>query len=225
MEKQIEIIAYHGWGFSGKIWDALGRLLPETVELKKADRGYFGEEQSFDFTDSADVKIVFTHSFGLHWCPDEVITKADHMVVLNGFAQFAHLKDVTDNRRLNILDAMIVAMEQDPSGLLKQFYLNSGLTAQNIPTTDFIHAQRLKRDLEVMKTSSFRCEASKKVQWIVIDSSDDRIIPGLRGKQLAEALPSSSVFVLETSDHAVPVTKTEECIRILFESIPIFNAL
>ena len=65
----IEIHAYHGWGFNGKFWDSLKAEFPTSILFKAANRGYFEEPYEPVFSSESSIKIIFTHSYGLHWCP------------------------------------------------------------------------------------------------------------------------------------------------------------
>ena len=88
MEKKTEILAYHGWGMSPGFWNPLQAHIPSDIPFKTADRGYFGKPFYPRFDPDTKIRIVFTHSFGLQWCNTAVLSKADFLVIFNGFGDF-----------------------------------------------------------------------------------------------------------------------------------------
>ena len=88
MEKKVEILAYHGWGINASFWKNLDAVIPNSITLKPANRGYFGKPFYPRFDADTKVRVVFTHSYGLQWCNTAVLSKADVLVIFNGFGDF-----------------------------------------------------------------------------------------------------------------------------------------
>ena len=103
----IEIHAYHGWGFNGKFWDSLKAEFPTSILFKAANRGYFEEPYEPVFSSESSIKIIFTHSYGLHWCPKEKIGSCDYLVIFNGFNEFLSEDRFERKKELKVLNKML----------------------------------------------------------------------------------------------------------------------
>ena len=89
IEKKYQVIAYHGWGFNPSIWQPLQAELEPFVRFEAADRGYFSDSVSPSWDQSSEFeKLLLVHSYGLHWCDQEVLRQADHLVIIGGFLNF-----------------------------------------------------------------------------------------------------------------------------------------
>ena len=120
----IEIHAYHGWGFNGKFWDSLKAEFPTSILFKAANRGYFEEPYEPVFSSESSIKIIiFTHSYGLHWCPKEKIGSCDYLVIFNGFNEFLS-KIVFERKRIESTQQMHVQFQTNPYAVLNAFYNN-----------------------------------------------------------------------------------------------------
>ncbi|NJL22732.1 MAG: hypothetical protein HC895_21005 [Leptolyngbyaceae cyanobacterium SM1_3_5] len=60
----VEIIAYHGWGYDQFCWQDWENLLPPTWKVQRFDRGYFDRPSAPKFNSSTATKIIFAHSLG-----------------------------------------------------------------------------------------------------------------------------------------------------------------
>lgn len=223
MEEQIEIHAYHGWGFDSQFWSSFKELMPENVLLKAADRGYFGGIFEPEFSDSSASKVLLLHSFGLHWCPKDKFTQADHIVVLNGFETF-HPKDrKAKSRSKKILKSMISEFKKNPEKVLKAFYKNCFHPGEkDHASLNWMNNSRLADDLTLMNKSKLKLNRTK-AQWVVVDSGKDRIISGSRGAELAEMSSTEFYKSFEDAGHGLPLLNSSDCWSYLCEVIPIFK--
>jgi len=221
MEIPVEIIAFHGWGFDSDMWKPFRDRLPSAVSFKTTDSGYFGNEQKATFNAGAKTPVLISHSYGLHKVPEQLFLEAEYIVVINGFRSFS----VQNGNRDRVIDRMIRAFKRDPRSTLMEFYRNCGIRKEEVMPLESMQSKPLLHDLEKMKSSVFEVPKSMCGSWIFIDSTDDRIIPGARGYELHKLVAHSEHKFIESNDHVIPFTKSEECIRILYESIPIFRQL
>lgn len=223
MEELIEVHAYHGWGFDALFWASLKEKMPDNILIKAADRGYFGGTFQPEYSETSTKKILFLHSYGLHWCPREEFEQADHIVVFNGFPTFHPKEWSSKNRSKKILRAMISQFRKEPGQVLTSFYKNCSYpekpSAKNL---NWVNNSRLLADLVQMNKSKFKVPQTK-AQWILIDSEKDRIIPGMRGSELNELLPESMYKTFETAGHGLPLLNPADCWSYLCEVIPIFE--
>src|SRR5690554_1068123 len=97
-EPDIELITCHGWGLSPAVWKEWEKFLPAEVQVCHQDRGYFRPKKNPRFRYGQSRKILIVHSFGLHWCPVDLLSEADHLIIAGGFVSF-HPDHPEDDRR------------------------------------------------------------------------------------------------------------------------------
>jgi len=114
MEREVEVHAYHGWGFDSGFWNPIKSELADHILFKSADRGYFGGEFIPEFDINSKVKVLFLHSFGVHWCPMEKKENADITIILNGFDSFLLLENPAKSRLKKVLTGMITLFQKRP---------------------------------------------------------------------------------------------------------------
>lgn len=224
MERKIEVHAYHGWGFDARFWDPLKLELPEHIIFKSADRGYFGGEFLPKFESESSEKVLFLHSFGLHWSLLEIKEIADIIIVFNGFDAFLSLERTAKLRSKKVLNSMIEQFEKDPEIVLKAFYKNCfGQSDPVIPNLSLLDRSLLLNDLKSL--SNIKLELTDKIEadWFVIDSGKDRIVPGGRGQELLAYFGTQKYLKVDEGVHALPIDNPKECIKILSEAFPIFD--
>jgi len=123
MNQIAEAIAYHGWGFDHTCWQFWKTACDrQGIVLRCFDRGYFGKSVSPAFSPSSAYKLILTHSYGLHLCPQEHLHQADLIVILSGFQSF-HPSQPTARRRSQLtLQQMIRQFEHSPQMVLETFW-------------------------------------------------------------------------------------------------------
>ncbi len=219
----IEIHAYHGWGFDATFWDKLKSEIPLEVRFKAADRGYFDQELIPEFEADSTSKIVFAHSFGLHWLEESILAQCDCLVVFNGFDHFVAQEGVDQKRELKVLQRMITQFEKHPKEVLNAFYDNCFYPQQhdkNAP--EFLNKERLLADLK----SLAQCELSWKlpdVKVFGLSGKEDQIVPYQRTKSLIEQWGGNHFKLFKNSGHAMPVVNSSECWSFLSSVVPIFG--
>lgn len=225
MERTIEVHAYHGWGMHGDFWAPLTDALPDHVFLKPADRGYFGGEFEPEFSEEAESKVLFLHSYGVHWCPVEKLEQADTIVILNGFDSFHPLTSPAKSRSKKVLKGMQAGFKKDPDKVLEAFYKNCFESMEfEMPDLSWKNRSLLAKDLAALQKTKLKLNKRTIANWVIIDSGDDRIIPGARGVELVTLTGSDKYYSVEGGNHAFPASNPEECLMILSKALPIFEA-
>lgn len=225
MERTVEVHAYHGWGMNGDFWAPLISVLPDHVFLKPADRGYFGGEFEPEFSEKAQSKVLFLHSYGVHWCPIEKLEQADTIVILNGFDSFHPLTNPAKSRSKKILKGMQSGFKANPDRVLETFYKNCFDGKEfEMPNLSWKNRSLLSKDLAALHKTKLKLNKRTVANWIIIDSTSDRIVPGARGVELVSLTGSDKYYSMKGSDHAFPVSNPQECTMILSKALPIFEA-
>lgn len=226
MEREVEVHAYHGWGCNSEFWNPVKSILSDSILFKRADKGYFGGEFIPEFDKNSKVKILFLHSYGVHWCPIEKKEQADIIIILNGFNSFHPIENPAKSRSKKVLKGMASHFKKDPKAVLKAFYLNCfGSFEQTMePDLDWINRSLLLKDLNLLHKTRLKLSNETKCDWLIIDSEKDRIVPGSRGQELLAFLGSNKYQEIKDGVHAFPFVNPKECIRIISEAFPIFES-
>src|SRR5690625_8030952 len=119
-----QLLTFHGWGFSSDIWQSWQSYLDPSLRVRHADRGYFGGGYMPQFEEDESHKVILTHSFGLHWCPQSLIEQADHLVISSGFLSFHPDRELAGRRSRLLLQQMMSRFVEKPAEVLDQFYHN-----------------------------------------------------------------------------------------------------
>ncbi len=225
MEKQVEIHAYHGWGFDAGFWDPLKAVIPDEIHFKAANRGYFGDTYYPRFDAGTKLRVVCTHSYGLHWCKTAVLSKADYLVIMNGFGEFSPPGEACKAAG-KALELTIRAFREAPSETLAAFrgrVFDPQHTPDDLPPD--IDVQKALEDLESMRQVQFPIiDLDFGAVMIALDGSKDRILMEPRGNSmLSEYVGQKHIRVFEGTGHGLPYVFPEQCWSYLCSVIPIFR--
>ena len=213
-----QLLTFHGWGFSSEIWRSWQQYLDPSVRVRHADRGYFGDGYNPEFEEDGSQKVVLTHSFGLHWCPQHLIEQADHLVIISGFLSFHPDREVAGRRSRLLLQQMMSRFIEKPDEVLKKFYENTYSPAERppIPGRKISH-DRLLEDLGQLGNTGMGPEKLHRVPSLtLIHGEEDVIVSNRKGRGMYRLLRRRSRYLeVKQAGHAVPFTHPELCYRFL----------
>lgn len=223
----IEIIAYHGWAFNSDDWSEWdSRLSSNKITFRAADRGYFSRSSSQDFKRSDTYKILFCHSFGLHWVPDEQLIDADALVLFNSFKILPDtviLGTDKSEKLIQAIRAMELKLLSDPYKLLSDFRQLCGL--KNYDSDLKIKDERkLQSDLKMMRSGEAdHLTGIKFDKLILFEADEDPVVPESRLQNFKDISNRLKHHSVQGSGHALPFTHLDICISLIKEGIPILN--
>lgn len=225
MAKQVEVHAYHGWGFNSNFWNSLKLLLPDNIIFKAADRGYFGDEYIPEYDYHSKLKVLFLHSFGLHWCAQEKIEEADIIIVFNSFDSFLPIENPARAKSKKVLDRMISQFKKEPQMVLTAFYENCYLNKlPDNSTHKLMNSSLLLSDLMALNKTQLKLSKNIKTNWLIIDSDKDSIVPGNRGQEIMSLIGADNYISINVGTHALPFANPVDSIKILSDAFPIFKS-
>jgi len=223
MEKMIEVLAYHGWGYDDAFWFPLKKLLPEHVTLKAARRGYYGNPKQTYFENEQSLKVIFAHSYGLHWVHNETLKQADVLFMFASFHKF--LPDDPEQKKyvMKVLDAMINKIEHQPYTLLEEFWKKS-------QQSEFVEIERVIRDINMLKedlkhlfNTAISIPDITNKQIVMLEASEDEIFVNSHMKEFTEHHKTRMKYkMMDGLGHAFPFTNPEETYSIITKAMPIF---
>lgn len=225
MDKQVEIHAYHGWGMDDSFWDPIKSILPKQIVFKTANRGYFSKPFYPRFENDTKIRVVFTHSFGLHWCKTAVLSKADYLVIFNGFDSFYPSNSVGNITSKELLNLFTQQFQNNAEEALYNFRIQC-FYPYNIPLNlpANFNAEKGLEDLYTMQSLQFPIiDLDFGSTIITMDSGLDKIL----GKPQGEAMINWYVGqkhskIFKQAGHALPFTNPSNCWSYLSSRIPIF---
>lgn len=222
----LEIIAYHGWGFDSGFWKNWKKIIPPETEFKTADRGYFFSKNQPSFSNTRKWNVLFTHSFGLQWCSEENLKQAHFIIIFNGFKKFHPLSEEANTRSKKVLQKMISGFQKNPELVVRQFWKNT-FSPQKIayaPTLKF-NKNLLLEDLRKLDRSDFDIKClSNESKIISIEGGKDKILMYRQGKAFTENFQGNAVYhFIKEAGHGLPVTHLADCWSFINAMIPIFQ--
>lgn len=220
----VEIVAYHGWGGYSGIWNRWTKHIPERVSIATFNRGYFGKPEDVGFTHGASYKIVFAHSYGLHFVPHEQLEACDLLVLFSSFREFHFGKDSEREKSRRALLSMILKLPKEPHRVLADFW-----TAMHSPEKNtqwgrapITNEELLLSDLQALNTCELSFSGDKK--WLYVEGGQDSIVSGSRLDELKEVFGSNvKRMVFHNAGHAVPLTKYRDSWSYIKANIPNFE--
>ncbi len=219
----VEIHAYHGWGFNGTFWDKIKSEVPNNILFKAADRGYFGGTFEPEFSDSASMKILFTHSYGLHWCPTEKLMNVDLLVVFNGFNDFLPSEFFERRKEVKILKRMHDQFKKTPEDVLNAFYSNCFYPHEpEFSAPKWINESLLAKDLIALRKTKIEVK-NLNLKVVLIADKKDRIVPNDRVDEHITQFGSPEYKIYNEFGHALPIVNSSGCWSYLNEVLPIFG--
>ena len=220
----IEIQAYHGWGFSSNFWDDLKKEFPKEILFKAADRGYYGGEFLPEFNENSNQKIVLTHSYGLHWCPNEVLDVADLVVVFCGFDNFLPNEFLDKRKELKVLKRMVKQFKITPIQVLEAFFTNCfNPIPSNLGAPKWFNGSKLLSDLNALKNCSLKLRHTESKKWVSIIGDSDQIVSKERFNDLSSKIRFEESLEIKGAGHALPIVNSKECWSFLNSVLPIFD--
>ena len=218
----LEILAYHGWGFDSSIWSPLRKQFPNNASWKNSDRGYFSKPTSPHFTEKSGTKMVLTHSFGLHLCPNEILDRADTLIIYSGFLHFHPQAAQFRRRSKQVVAEMISKFKERPYDVLKAFYRNVFHPEKEFdlpPKT--INNELLLEDLKLLNKNKRALPSLKKnAKVFIFHGADDAIVPKHKGRDLYQKFgKQAQYFEIKQSGHGLPLTQADRCWRMIESEI------
>jgi pimeloyl-[acyl-carrier protein] methyl ester esterase len=216
----IEVITFHGWGFSPEIWSKAENNLNELENLviRHADRGYFGNEYIPDFKDSDSKKILMVHSYGLHWCPDEWIDMADQIIIISGFLTFHPEDSDRSGHSRHTLRQMKSRFVTKPDEVLSRFYKNVfDPVVTDYQIHDVMNHDLLLEDLEQLGSSVISPDILHRTEKIILlHGENDRIVSNRKSHVMFSMLSrNAQYFEIKYAGHGILYTHAEECTRFI----------
>ena len=220
----VEILAYHGWaGYSG-IWDRWSKHIDDRVSIASYNRGYFGNPEQVGFTHGSTHKIIFAHSYGLHFVPEDQLDECDLLVVFCSFQGFHFGSDTEKERSRRALLSMILKFPKEPHRVLADFWAGMHHPESNSQwgRAKINNEELLLSDLQELGASQLTYAMDKK--WLCIEGGQDNIVYGSRLDELKELFGTNvKHMVFHNAGHAVPLTKFRDSWSYIKANIPNFE--
>ncbi|MDJ0730077.1 MAG: alpha/beta hydrolase [Crocosphaera sp.] len=218
-----EIIAYHGWGFDRNCWKKWQEILSNNFQFKTYDRGYFGDDNSPQFNNiSQKIKIIFAHSYGLHFCPVETLKKATLLILFNSFSEFHPENEKQRKRSKYGLKLMIDEFKNKPKTVLASFYQKCYYPFPSIePNYKNFNWERLEQDLNRLNISKLDINILKKLSKIyIIHGLKDRIMIASHAQEFYKKLSQNSQYYeIKEAGHTLPFTNIKSCLSIVNQAL------
>ncbi|MHC1751729.1 alpha/beta fold hydrolase [Humidesulfovibrio sp.] len=203
----------HGWGFGPEAWSAWAQAFPERpVVLLNA--GYFGP-QRLQLQHNPHGWVGIGHSLGFaRLLTMDVPWRG--LIGLGAFLRFCVAPGQDSGTPPQTLDAMLARLESDPQDVLTRFLRRCGLAGQRPAQPDATGCERLRQDLTLLRGLNLGPQATPP-PVLLLHAADDRIAPLALAEEARTLLPGARLRVFITGGHALPQTRSADCLGLTRE--------
>jgi len=212
------IIAYHAWGLSKDGWEPWLKLFDENIHFDAADRGYFGNPYNPIFDPACKRKIVFAHSFGLHWCNQKNLREADVLVLYSGFLKYHPDTKKQEQNSILKLQQMMGRFIEEPEEVLQAFYKDVYHPEKpEISIKGNLNHELLLEDLSLLHTSEIGLQTLHRIPFIkIFHGSEDKVISKKSARDLYHVLRHrSQYYEILQKGHSLAYTDADNCFAML----------
>jgi pimeloyl-[acyl-carrier protein] methyl ester esterase len=215
------LVFLHGWGYGPETWDAWATAFG-AAPVAMLDAGYLGQRR-MELPENPDGWVGVGHSLGFARLL-EMDMPWRGLVGLGGFLRFCQKPGKTTDKMAgtptDVLNAMLSRLDEEPGDVLTRFHrrcghkgLSQGLLQVDGPAEGLA---RLHADLELLRDLDLQ-PAKPPVPTLLLHAQDDRIVPPDLAREAQAMLPGSRLTLLDSGGHALPMTRTQDCLRLVRE--------
>lgn len=219
-----ELLAYHGWGLKDTFWDPWKKFFPSDINMRCANRGYFGESSIKEFRQKNSNKIIMLHSFGLHWCPENLIRQASHLIIFSGFLDFHPNEPDARRRSKLVLQQMMARFIEEPEETIEKFYDNLFHPEPRVFDPPFpMNHERLLEDLNQINNRPLPLKLLQEIPSIIIlHGEEDSIVSNTIARTMYHRLRfQSQYFEIKQAGHALPYTHPRQCFQLIMPKLQV----
>lgn len=211
------LVFLHGWGYGPETWDALARsLAPAPTALLNA--GYFGPpllSLPDGLPQDPEGWVGVGHSLGFARLL-EMGLPVRGLVGIGGFLRFCRQPGKAAGTPADTLDAMLSRLDAAPEDVLARFRRRCGHRGSSLDHLDAHGLARLRADLLRLRGLDLPAPG-KRIPTLLIHAQDDRIVPLDLAREALALLPNSRLELLPDGGHALPLTRSADCQRLIQE--------
>lgn len=211
-----EMVLVHGWGFSGSHWEPWQHATGSDTAIRVVDRGYFQQPETVNsFSAGAQVRIVVTHSLGLHLCSESLLNQCQLLVVISGFQSFN-----ADGSKTRVLTRMKRKLPMAATEVLNDFYGNCFADSAFQPASKSVSVESLLADLNLLAEHSLSLETIHKVPKILLlHGTADTVTAPQESRKLQAALANSTIALCPDAGHGLPFTHSAWCLQEIYATL------
>lgn len=218
-ERAFHILAYHGWGFDPSIWQPLQNELEPFVQFEAANRGYFSDSFTPSWDGSSKTEnLLLVHSYGLHWCNQEILQQADHLVIIGGFLKFHPESGQEHKRSKMVLRKMQSQFVDSPKKVLKNFYekvFHPQKPKIDVPN-NLCHDLLLSDLGDLDRDNRKNADIFDMNSITIIHGAEDQIVDNELARDMYSKLRlRSQYFEVKKAGHGIPFTHSSKIFEIL----------
>ncbi|MBU1041781.1 MAG: alpha/beta hydrolase [Proteobacteria bacterium] len=211
------LVLLHGWGYGPETWDGLANAFGN-APVVILDAGYFSPSK-LTIPDNPDGWLGVGHSLGFARLLQMDIPWRG-LVGIGGFLRFCQKPGKTTGTPPAMLDAMLARLNSAPEEVLARFHKRCDHRVSPLPTPGAEGLALLRADLSHLRDLDQPAPA-RPMPTLFIQAQDDRIVPPDLPREaqslFSAALAGSRLIELDTGGHALPMTRAQDCQRLIQE--------
>ena len=207
------LLFLHGWGFGPDAWTEWARAFPERP-VALLNVGYYSPER-MAVPPNPDGWVGIGHSLGFaRLLAMDVPWRG--LIGLGAFLRFCSAPGLDSGTPPETLDAMIARLDVDPADVLARFLRRSGVKGSRLSPSSPDGCELLRRDLLTLRELSLSAPPVAP-PILLLHAADDRIAPLALAQEAHAKLKGSLLHVFESGGHALPFTRTDDCLALARE--------
>jgi len=211
------LILLHGWGYGPQTWDGLAQGFGN-APVVVLDAGYFSPPD-LAIRENPDGWLGVGHSLGFARLLQMDIPWRG-LVGIGGFLRFCQKPGRETGTPAAVLEAMLARLDAAPEDVLARFHKRCGYRLAPLPTPGAEGLALLRADLERLRDLDLDLDLpapARPVPTLFLQAQDDRIVPLELAREAQALLPGSRLEALDTGGHALPMTRAQDCLRLVRE--------
>ncbi|MDP2848085.1 MAG: alpha/beta hydrolase [Humidesulfovibrio sp.] len=207
------LLFLHGWGFGPDAWTEWTRAFPDRP-IALLNAGYYTPER-MTVPPNPDGWVGIGHSLGFaRLLAMDVPWRG--LIGLGAFLRFCSATGQDSGTPPETLDAMITRLDVDPADVLARFLRRSGVKGSRPSSSSTDDCELLRRDLLTLRHLNLSAPHGAPPIFL-LHAADDRIAPLALAQEAHAKLKDSLLHVFESGGHALPFTRTADCLALVRE--------
>lgn len=208
---------FPGWAIPVSLYAPFEKIADETIVR---DAGFFapdalGKIEDIFAMNTGKQCVITAHSMGtLFALKTAAVSKNVRALIL--FSPFAKFTSAENYKAQDIeaVETMKKHLASNPEALLKSFWRRMAKPENfTIGMPQFINTEKLAEGLDILSAYDVReLLQDVNVPTLILQGSSDMISSCSMASYVKEKIPNAELVTFENSGHALPFTKTDECI-------------
>lgn len=205
---------FPGWALPGELYAPYENVAVKTIVH---DAGFFSKNDNGSIVLNPDGQCFITaHSMGSLFALKAAasLKNVKALILFSPFAKFTS-EEGYEAQEYESVETMKKHLDSNPGALLKSFWRKMAKPENfNINMPEYLNVAKLKEGLDVLANCDVRKLLPEiRIPVLIFQGTGDLISSSAMASFVKENIQHSELVMMENSGHALPFTKTNECVE------------